>query len=106
MIEVLKMLEKGIYLSNHVKDKMQIEKISLTEVKKVLLNAQIDFSRNVRVNRVNALNVRNHLLASYEGLTVCFCESQEKGIFLISVFKGKPYEIKTNPSFFNKIDKF
>jgi hypothetical protein len=86
-------IKNGIYYSVHSTDKMRQDRISETDIKDILLNGVIEFSRTQQIDRRYAHNTQNHLHSSYHNKVVVFCQSREKGVLVISVFNGKPYQI-------------
>jgi hypothetical protein len=93
------LLNNGIYISNHAKEKMRDESISEREVKETLLNGQSIADRSTSNYRERAWNRKQHYSAYYEelNLTVVFCESLEHGILVCSTFHGKAHDISSNP---------
>jgi len=93
------LLRNGLFLSYHAKDKMRLEKISMEQIKEALLNGVSKADNSTQNDKSFAWNKAQHFSVYHEGLnlTVVFCESREKGLMLVSAYRGKAHQIETNP---------
>jgi len=99
MIDVKKLLENGLYISNHSKEKMQIESITEIQIREALLNGIAKFDSSTTNYRQHAWNRKPHYSIYYEplNLTVVACESLEKAVLVVSVFHGLAHDMNSNP---------
>jgi len=91
------LVENGLYYSQHAKQKMALENITEQEVKEVLLNGIAKFDRSNQNDKSRAWNKKPHHSSFWNGLTVVWCESYEKGVMVVSVYHGESHNITSNP---------
>ncbi len=99
-MNILKLVEKGIYLTAHAKDKMHEESFNMEDLKSILINGFPQRTNSTTVNKTGLrLNLKPHFSVTFNNKTVVCCESVEKGILVISLFHGLPNKLETNPKY-------
>ena len=96
--QIKALVNNGLIITYHAKEKMQSEKITETDIKEVLLSGLSSRCDNSNRNDKSfAHNVAIHNTLTYKGLTVVFCDSKEHACLIISVYHGLPHAILSNP---------
>jgi len=91
------LVKNGLYYSNHSKEKMQAENITETQIREVLLNGIAKFDCSNQNDKSRAWNKKPRHSSFWNGLTVVWCESYEKGVMIVSVYHGESHDITSNP---------
>lgn len=100
---IIDLIMNGLKLTNHAKNKMIQENISVKDIYLTLLsgkNSNTDTS--TRNNKEYAWNIKPHQTVTFNNLTVVFVVSRENYCLIISVYHGFPHHIRSNP-YNNKI---
>jgi hypothetical protein len=96
--QIKALVNNGLIFTKHAKDKLIKERISILEVKEVLLsglNSTCDNS--IRNDKTFAWNNSTHNTITYKGLTVVFCDSKEHACLIVSLYHGTPHNYMSNP---------
>lgn len=98
-------LNNGLILTYHTKDKMRAERITREDILTVLFSeSTIKADNSTRNNKERAWNNKQHFTITYKGLTVVFCESLEHSCLICSVYNGLPHQYMSNP--YNRIRRY